>query len=78
MTPVQGIADSLVVEARGELLRARLARTVSADDLAFLYPGYPKDAPTTLAAIYRPLPLRQLYAALPERVVYCSLTGFGK
>src|SRR4051812_6610721 len=53
---------------RGELLRARLARTVSADDLAFLYPGYPKDAPTTLAAIYRQLPLRQLYAALPERV----------
>ena len=44
---------------RGELLRARLARTVSADDLAFLYPGYPKDAPTTLAAIYRQLPLRQ-------------------
>ena len=53
---------------RGELLRARLARTVSAADLAFLYPGYPKDAPTTLAAIYRQLPLRRLYAALPERV----------
>jgi penicillin amidase len=53
---------------RGELLRARLARTVSPDDLAFLYPGYPKDATTTLAAIYRQLPLRQLYAALPERV----------
>ena len=53
---------------RGELLRARLARTVSADDLAFLYPGYPKDAPTTLAEIYEQLPLRRLYAALPERV----------
>src|SRR6185437_2972440 len=36
---------------RGELLRAQLAHTVSADDLAFLYPGYPKDAPSTLAAL---------------------------
>ena len=53
---------------RGELLRARLARTVSSDDLAFLYPSYPKNAPTTLAAIYRQLPLRRLYAALPEQV----------
>ena len=34
---------------RGELLRARMARTISAADLAFLYPEYPKDAPTTLA-----------------------------
>jgi penicillin amidase len=56
---------------RGELLRARLARTISADDLAFLYPSYPKDAPTTLAAlepIYQQLPLQRLYAALPDRV----------
>jgi penicillin G amidase len=54
---------------RGELLRARLAQTVSADDLAFLYPDYPKDAPHTLAALlplYRQLPLAPLYAALPE------------
>ncbi len=54
---------------RGELLRARMAQTVSADDLAFLYPDYPKDAPTTLAALiplYRQLPLGALYAALPE------------
>ncbi|HZK91420.1 MAG TPA: penicillin acylase family protein [Stellaceae bacterium] len=54
---------------RGELLRARLARTVSADDMAFLYPDYPKDAPRTLAALaplYRRLPLARLYAALPE------------
>jgi penicillin amidase len=53
---------------RGELLRARLAQTLSADDLAFLYPEYPKDAPTTLAALaplYRELPLARLYAALP-------------
>src|SRR5579862_3102694 len=32
---------------RNELLRARLAGTVSPQDLAFLYPDYPKDAPTT-------------------------------
>ena len=53
---------------RSELLRARLAQTVSADDLAFLYPEYPKDAPRTLAALlplYRHLPLDPLYAALP-------------
>src|SRR5436190_9926571 len=51
---------------RGELLRARLARTVSADDLAVLYPEYPKEGPTTLAelaTIYRQLPLDRLYAA---------------
>jgi penicillin amidase len=54
---------------RGELLRARLARMISPGDLTFLYPDYPKDAPTTLAAllpIYRRLPLTELYAALPE------------
>jgi penicillin amidase len=54
---------------RGELLRAQLAQTVSADDMAFLYPDYPKDAPRTLAALaplYRQLPLARLYAALPE------------
>jgi penicillin G amidase len=53
---------------RGELLRAQLARTVSQGDMEFLYPGYPKDAPTTLAALmplYRHLPLAQLYATLP-------------
>jgi len=36
---------------RGELARARLARTLSAEELAFLYPEYPDDAPTTLAAL---------------------------
>jgi len=54
---------------RGELLRARLAQTISADDMAFLYPEYPKDAPRTLAALlplYRRLPLAQLYATLPQ------------
>jgi len=62
---------------RGELLRARLARTLSAEELAFLYPEYPDDAPTTLAAlatIYRRLPLDRLYAAMPPAVgpIYAS------
>src|SRR5438132_10639427 len=34
---------------RGELLRARMARTIPPADLAILYPEYPKDAPTTLS-----------------------------
>src|SRR6202011_6222506 len=56
---------------RDELQRARLARSISPDDLAALYPEYPNDAPTTLAelgAIYHKLPLDRLYAALPEIV----------
>jgi penicillin amidase len=56
---------------RGELLRARMSRTISAADLAFLYPEYPKDAPTTLAEmrpIYRQLALDPLYRALPAIV----------
>src|SRR6266403_2783526 len=62
---------------RGELQRARLARSVSPDDLAVLYPEYPKEAPTTLAErapIYRRLPLDRLYAALPPLVgpIYAS------
>jgi penicillin amidase len=55
----------------GELLRARMARTISAADLAVLYPEYPKDAPTTLAEmapIYRRLALGRLYAVLPVAV----------
>lgn len=56
---------------RGELLRAAMARTISSADLAVLYPEYPKDAPTTLAAmlpIYRRLGLGRLYRALPSAV----------
>jgi penicillin amidase len=56
---------------RGELLRARMARTISAADLAFLYPEYPQGAPTTLAdmaPIYRRLALDGLYEALPAAV----------
>lgn len=56
---------------RNELVRARLARSISADDLAFLYPEYPKGAPTALAELaplYRDLALAQLHAALPPLV----------
>jgi penicillin amidase len=62
---------------RGELLRARMARTVSTTDLTFLYPEYPQDAPTTLSdlrPIYRRLALDALYEALPPIVgpIYAS------
>jgi penicillin amidase len=62
---------------RGELLRARLARTLSPEELGFLYPEYPDGAPTTLgelATIYRQLPLDRLYAALVAVVgpIYAS------
>src|SRR5712692_2825653 len=56
---------------RGELLRARMARTITAADLAFLHPEYPKAAPTTLTdmlPIYRRLALDRLYEALPAVV----------
>jgi penicillin amidase len=58
---------------RGELQRARMARTMAEADLAFLYPEYPKGAPTTLAdadilSIYRRLALDRLYDALPAIV----------
>src|ERR1700731_2867459 len=56
---------------RGELLRGRMARTITAADLAFLYPEYPIGALTTLAdmlPIYRRLALDHLYDALPAVV----------
>jgi penicillin G amidase len=56
---------------RGELLRAQMARTISPADMAFLYPQYPKNAPTTLAAmlpIYRRLALGRLYKMLPPTI----------
>jgi penicillin amidase len=62
---------------RGELLRARMARTIPASDIAFLYPEYPRDAPTTLAQMlptYRGLALDRLYRELPPAVgpIYAS------
>jgi len=71
------MALDLAGNYRGELLRARLAKQISAEQFAFLYPGYPPQAPTNLAAlseIYRQLPLDRMYAALPEAVgpIYAS------
>jgi penicillin G amidase len=56
---------------RGELLRARMARTIAPPDLDFLFPEYPKGAPTTLSEmlpIYRRLALDALYECLPSIV----------
>src|SRR6202035_3461293 len=61
----------LVGNYRGELLRARMARTISPAELAILYPEYPKDAPTTLSEmlpVYRRLALDRLSQALPPIV----------
>ncbi|MGD9614704.1 MAG: penicillin acylase family protein [Alphaproteobacteria bacterium] len=62
---------------RKELLRARLARHLSPEQLGFLYPTYPKEAPTTLAelaALYRNLPLDPLHASLAPKTgpIYAS------
>lgn len=75
------VADSLVWgklmalrlegDYRGELLRARLAEAIPPADLKILYPRYPKDAPTTLAAlrpVYRALAPGRLYAMLAPPV----------
>src|SRR5579859_455151 len=74
-------ADSLMVgklfdlqlagNYRQELLHAKLAQTLSADEMAELFPGYPKDGPVALgklAELTRGLPLEHLLAALPADV----------
>ncbi len=56
---------------RNELVRARLARTIAAEDFGILYPEYPAGAPTILAElapIYRSLPLDRMHDALPRLV----------
>ena len=50
---------------RSELLRARLAKRLSNEQIADLWPSYPKDAPITLAGLARSLDLETLAAALP-------------
>src|SRR5260221_1529615 len=72
-------ADSLVIgnllalqqsgNYRQELLRARLAHTLSSTEIADLFPEYPKDAPVTLsnlASLTHDLPLDALLGALPN------------
>jgi penicillin amidase len=56
---------------RRELAHARVASHVTAEQLSQLYPEYPAEAPvtlTTLAALYRTLPLDRILASLPEAV----------
>lgn len=53
---------------RDEILRARLAKRLTPEQIAFLWPSYPEDAPTTLnelAAATGMLPLRRLAGILP-------------
>src|SRR5262249_2337089 len=64
---------------RSILQRARLARSLSAQGLAFLSPVIPKGAPTRfseLSALHRQLPLARLWAALPppsdDSAIYAS------
>ncbi|HEV2300967.1 MAG TPA: penicillin acylase family protein [Stellaceae bacterium] len=65
------IALELGGDWRGELLRARMAHSISPADMRILFPHYPEGAPTTLSGlqrVYRALPLSRLYAALPAAV----------
>ena len=48
-----------------ELARARLARRLSKEQIADLWPPYPDNAPITLAELARALPWDQLAAVLP-------------
>ncbi len=50
---------------QNELLRARLAKHLSDEQIADLWPGYPDDAPITLAGLTSDLPLDALAAVLP-------------
>jgi penicillin G amidase len=56
---------------RRELAHARIATHVTGEQLSQLYPGYPAEAPVTLAelsALYRTLPLDRVLASLPDSV----------
>jgi penicillin G amidase len=59
------MALDLGVNYQDELLRARLATRLSAEQIADIWPGYPADAPTTLVEVARALPWDELAAALP-------------
>jgi penicillin amidase len=50
---------------RDELLRARLAKRLSADQIADLWPDYPAAVPTTLVELARRLEVAALIEALP-------------
>ncbi len=53
---------------RDEILRTRLAKRLTAEQISFLWPAYPKDAPTTLkdlAKAARGIPLERFADILP-------------
>src|SRR6266851_4961883 len=53
---------------RRELAHARIATHVTQEQLGQLFPDYPVDAPVTLAALFRALPLDRIIASLPDAV----------
>ncbi len=59
------MALDLATNYRDELARVRLARRLSKEQIADLWPSYPESAPITLAELARALPWDQLAAVLP-------------
>jgi penicillin G amidase len=59
------LALDLATNYQDELSRARLARRLSAEQIADIWPTYPEDAPVTLIELARALPWDELAAALP-------------
>ena len=62
---IKMMALDLSLNWRNELLRARLAKHLSKQQIADLWPDYPSDAPITLAADLGDLDLDRLASALP-------------
>ena len=60
------MALDLGTNYRDELPRARLARRLSPEQIADIWPSYPAHAPITLAELARALPWDELAAVLPE------------
>ena len=59
------LALDLATNYRDELMRARLARRLSAEQIADVWPTYPESAPITLLELARALPSDELAAVLP-------------
>ena len=59
------LALDLATNYRDELMRARLARRLSAEQIADVWPTYPESAPVTLLELARALPSDELAAVLP-------------
>jgi penicillin amidase len=62
---IKMMALDLSLNWRSELLRARLAKRLSDEQIGDLWPTYPDDAPVTLTALARDLDLEQLAGVLP-------------